>query len=1096
MKLKLLRQLYYMSRLAFYSIVIQFTLGGMLVAGDLSAQLKSKSLEEINWNLKIPEASLDEVLSLVQSETGFSFALNENLVNKDQRVKVKFKKGTLGDLLRALSKETNIKFKRINDQIHVATNTGRGERVEDKYESIKADITISGKITNEYGQALPGASVVQKGTTNGAITDLEGNYKLTVPEGAIITISFVGYITQEIPVGAQSTINVQMEPDFEHLEEVVVIGYGTTLKKDLTGSVSSIKAEDAYVAPVADLSQALQGRASGVFVTSIDGAPGTGTTIRIRGGNSITAGNEPLYVIDGFIGGGNLSTINPNDIESIEILKDASSTAIYGARGANGVVLITTKKGRPYEKRLNIKTSMGTQVLPKKLNLQNAREYAEYRNKFVPGLFDLNNLPGGDTDWQEVLTRSALISDNLVSLSSGNENTQFYLSTGFLNQEGILLGTAFERYSLRLNLDHKISKTFKVGTNLFLTHSLTDNSVISGRNDIAREDPLKPVFDEEGNFQVFNVGIDNGGGNPFADARLITNETIRDRVLINNYIEADIIEGLKLRTTLGGDFSFDKTNIFIPSTVPDQIIASRLGSAQIGNARTVSLLNENTLNYLKTFGDHSLSVLVGATAQTSQTELSTINAAEIPNDGVEFNAVELAPLEETTIDSGYSEFSLFSLLGRINYSYKDKYYLTFSARRDGSSRLGINNKYATFPSVAVAWRLSDEQFMSGVDFVNDLKLRSSYGITGNSGIDEFSTLAQLGTSPVLVRGGVPSVGLQQTVLSNPNIKWETTRQFDLGLEVSLFNSRLNLEFDYYYKRTNDLLLDVEVPFFTGFATQLQNIGEVENRGFDFSLNAFIIDGNDFTWSTSFNISTFKNKVLDLGGNESVITNRLPNPSNDITSQLIVGEPVGIFWGFEFEGINPATGDAIFADISGPDGVVDANDQTVIGSANPDFFGGIQNTLTYKHIDLSFFLQGVFGNENYYLDLFQVTGTQLNSFADLRDRIWTPENPDNALIPGFNSASFNSSNSFFVRDAGFIRLRTLQLGYTLPESVLKGVNNLRISFTGTNLFLLKGGDYIGYDPEVSGFGTDDVLRGYDNVNYPQNRSFVFGLDITF
>ena len=1067
-----------------------------MVAGDLSAQLKSKSLEEINWNLKIPEASLDEVLSLVQSETGFSFALNENLVNKDQRVKVKFKKGTLGDLLRALSKETNIKFKRINDQIHVATNTGRGERVEDKYESIKADVTITGKITNENGQALPGASVVQKGTTNGVITDLEGNYKLTVPEGAIITISFVGYITQEILVGAQSTIDVQMEPDFAHLEEVVVIGYGTTLKKDLTGSVSSVDTEETYVGPVADLSQALQGRAAGVFVTSIDGAPGTGTTIRIRGGNSITAGNEPLYVIDGFIGGGNLSTINPNDIESIEILKDASSTAIYGARGANGVVLITTKKGRPYEKRLNIKTSMGTQVLPKKLNLQNAREYAEYRNKFVPGLFDLNNLPGGDTDWQEVLTRSALISDNLVSLSSGNENTQFYLSTGFLNQEGILLGTAFERYSLRLNLDHKISKTFKVGTNLFLTHSLTDNSVISGRNDIAREDPLKPVFDEEGNFQVFNVGIDNGGGNPFADTQLITNETIRDRVLINNYIEADIIEGLKLRTTLGGDFSFDKTNIFIPSTVPDQIIASRLGSAQIGNARTVSLLNENTLNYLKTFGDHSLSVLAGATAQTSQTELSTINAAEIPNDGVEFNAVELAPLEETTINSGYSEFSLFSLLGRINYSYKDKYYLTFSARRDGSSRLGINNKYATFPSVAVAWRLSDEQFMSGVDFVNDLKLRASYGITGNSGIDEFSTLAQLGTSPVLVRGGVPSVGLQQTVLSNPNIKWETTRQFDLGLEVSLFNSRLNLEFDYYYKRTNDLLLDVEVPFFTGFATQLQNIGEVENRGFDFSLNAFIIDGNDFTWSTSFNISTFKNKVLDLGGNESVITNRLPNPSNDITSQLIVGEPVGIFWGFEFEGIDPATGDAIFADISGPDGVVDANDQTVIGSANPDFFGGIQNTLTYKHIDLSFFLQGVFGNENYYLDLFQVTGTQLNSFADLRDRIWTPENPDNALIPGFNSASFNSSNSFFVRDAGFIRLRTLQLGYTLPESVLKGVNNLRISFTGTNLFLLKGGDYIGYDPEVSGFGTDDVLRGYDNVNYPQNRSFVFGLDITF
>jgi len=859
-----------------------------------------------------------------------------------------------------------------------------------------------------------------------------------------------------------------------------------------------------FTAPTASLDHALQGRAAGVQVTTIDGAPGSEATIRIRGGNSITAGNEPLYVIDGFIGGGSLSSINPNDIESIEILKDASSTAIYGARGANGVILITTKRGKAGETIANVKTGIGWQVLPEKINVQNASEYAEYLNKLTPGLWDLNNLPGGDTDWQEVMFHAALVTDNQISISGGTEKTQFYYSGGYFKQDGILLGNDFSRYSMRLNFDHQISKAFKTGTNLSLSHSLRNNPIqATGDNaanegsikSVIRSDPMKPVYNEDGSYCIENVGIElRGGGNLLADTEMLTNKTTTNRIFINNYIEAEIMEGLNIRSTFGGDFEFGGTNYFSPAYRPWNIINDRLGQARINQSNVIILLNENTIDYKNEFGNHSLEVLAGYTVQKSQTENSGISADEIPNDAVTFYAVQLAPIESTSIKSGYSEFSMASLLARVNYSYSRKYLFTASVRRDGSSRLGANNKYAVFPSVAIAWKVSEESFMQNVDAIYDLKIRASYGLTGNQGISPFSTLPVLGSGGTVIMNGVPTASLQQSSLSNPSIKWETTRQFDLGVDVSLFQGRLSAVLDFYYKRTKDLLLNVEVPYFTGFSSQLQNIGEVQNTGVDLSINSVNINNKDFKWTTSLTISHYQNEVLDLGGKPDIIVSRL-NISSSISSKLIVGEPVGTFWGYVFEGIDPATGDAIWKDVN-DDGIVDVEDNTIIGSANPKFYGGIQNDFSYKNFDLSFFLQGTYGNDVYYLDGNQINGVELNSYAHLRDKIWTPENPNDALLAGFNSNSMIESSSFMVLNGSFLKLKTLQLGYTLPSGILSGFKQFRVTFTSSNLFLLKDKDYLGFDPDVNHYGKSDVKRGFDALGYPQNRSFIFGLDIVF
>ncbi|MGQ1788090.1 SusC/RagA family TonB-linked outer membrane protein [Saccharicrinis sp. GN24d3] len=963
---------------------------------------------------------------------------------------------------------------------------------------------VTGNITDTAGEPLPGVTIVVKGTTLGTISDVKGNYILpNVPTDGVIQISFIGMATQDIEVAGKSIINAVLEFDLVGLDEVVAIGYGTVRKKDLTGSVATVNTKNAYSAPVANIENSIQGMTSGVQVTSGSGNPGSVPTIRIRGGNSISAGNSPLYVIDGFIGAG--TSINPNDIESMQVLKDASSTAIYGARGANGVILITTKKGRNSAPVVNFKSSYGMQYLPEKVGVQSAREFANWKNIHDPqsdGEFDLDNLPAS-TDWQDVLIGPAPITDNQISVTGGTDKINYYMSAGYMSQDGIVESTDFKRYSLRSNIDVKLSKIFKTGINLSIVETSRDINNIDFK-DLVREDPLKDVYDSEGYYNIVGYGKDVITSNLLADNELDQNDNVSDRALINTYIQASLFNNkLVYKSTFGTDVAFTKIDKYSPSTNPINLEENVLGYGSTEQKKAVDMLNENTLNYKESFGDHSIGVLGGITFQKAHTTTTKMSFAEMPTDGVGINSVQLAPVENTGITSNYSQSQLVSFLARANYSYKGKYLLTATFRRDGSSKVG--GKYANFPSAAVAWNAADESFVQDLSVFDVLKLRASYGWTGSQSVGAYSTLstyAKKGTAAII--GGTEVAGVTQGNLANPSLDWERTEQMDLGIEFAVLNRRLTGEVDFYYKTTHDLLLDASLMQQTGYDSQTTNVGSVKNNGVDITLHGVILNTSDWNWSTTLNISTFKNEVIDLGSKSFIEVQKLSAPANDWASQLMVGEPVGTFWGYVYDGIDLETGDAIFKDLSGPDGIpdgeIDADDKTVIGDATPDFYGGLQTNLSWKNIDFMASFPFSYGNDVYNMEAYLANEGTINSFASIRDKMWIPGDPNgtnkDAVFPTVGNSTMYKSNSFYIQDGSFLRLANLQVGYTLPENLIKGISNCRFYVTGTNLFLAKDKDYWGYDPDVSGYGDNSTKRGFDNMQYPLNRSYIVGLDITF
>jgi TonB-linked SusC/RagA family outer membrane protein len=958
--------------------------------------------------------------------------------------------------------------------------------------------SITGRVTDSTGDSLPGVTVVIKGAVTGTITDMDGNYSLTnVSSETTLVFSFIGMASQEVTVGNQSTISITLLADAVGLEEIVAIGYGTVRKKDLTGSVSTINAKSAYKAPVANLENAIQGQASGVQVTTSNGSPGGAPSIRIRGGNSISAGNAPLYVIDGFIGAS--TSINANDIETIQILKDASSTAIYGARGANGVVLITTKKGKNGRVVVNFKSSYGIQYLPYEIDVQTGIEYAEWRmeQEGDDTLFDLDEIAQYETNWQDVMINPRAINDNQLSASGGNDKVNYYMSAGYYDQGGIVESTSYKRYSLRSKVNVNLSDMFKTGINIDFIESIKDVNDISLK-ELIREDPLKPVYDEDGDYNIYGYGTSSYDNNLLADNELDEYTTTVDRATINTYVQALLFDKITAKSTFGVKMAYTKTDKFSPSTNPINVYNDVLAYGSVEQTKAVGLLNENTINYKETFGDHSIGVLGGFTLEKSHTTSTNISASEIPSDGVGVDALELA--DDVSVSSGYTQTSIMSFLSRVNYSYLGKYLLTASFRRDGSSRLG--GAYANFPSCALAWNAAEEPFIKNIGIVDVLKLRTSYGWTGNQSVSAYSTLATYSTSgTATIINGEEVAGVTQGNIENTDLEWERTEQVDLGLEFALFKRRIKGEVDFYYKKTHDLLLDAEVPSQTGYTETTQNIGSLQNKGVDFSLTGVIIDKKDFSWDATINLSSNKNKVLDLGTKTSIDVVNLPSPSGDCASQLIVGHPVGTFVGAVYEGIDSETGEAILSDISGADGEPDGEytstyDDVVIGDATPDFYGGILMDLRYKNFDLHASFPFSYGNDIYNMEAYVVTETTINSFAKLRDRMWSEDNPDNALVPSIDSDNFLYSNSFYIQDGSFLRLGTLQLAYTLPEGMIKGISNCRFYVTGTNLFLIKDKDYWGYDPDVSGYSDNATKRGFDNIVYPNNRSYMVGLDITF
>lgn len=1005
---------------------------------------------------------------------------------------------------------------------------------------------ITGIVTSSAGQALSSVSINIKGTSQGAVSGADGSYTLSVPANATLVFSHVGYINQEIVVTNQTTINVVLEDEKNELAQIVVIGYGTVRKSDLTGSVSSVKSADLKAVPVTTFDQALQGRAAGVQVTQLSGKPGAETSIRIRGTTSINAGNEPLYVIDGMLVNSDaadmttgvtlgprisaLSAINPNDIESIEILKDASATAIYGSRGANGVVLITTKRGKAGKGVVTFDGYYTQQQISNKVQVLNAAQYADFVNDAklnanqTPVYVNPPNL-GEGTDWQDELFRNAPMTSYQLSFSGADERTRYAVSGGYFDQDGIIINSNFKRYSFRANLDRDVSSRLTIGTNLTYSR-ISSTGVLTNAGTIVPGvvssallfNPVLPVYDStvKGGYTFEN---DRGTilGNPIADAKEYNSVSTSSRFIGSFYARYKLTRDLEFKTSFGVDAFNDKENSFGPNFLK-RTQASE-GEASVGTISGITWLSENTFNYNKAWNDkHRINAVAGFTAQQFNNESLFAYAFGFPDGRTGYHNIAVAENPQTPVNNE-SKWSLASFIGRVNYTFSDKYLFTLTGRIDGSSKFAEGNKYGYFPSGAFAWRVSHEKFMDNMEAISDLKLRVSYGIIGNQAIGPYQSLSLIGPYGQGVfnssAGSEVYMGMEPLSYANQNLKWESTKQFDLGVDLGLFNQRVTITADYYSKLTYNLLLSTPVPTTSGFQTTLLNVGNIVNKGIDLDIRTVNTTGA-LKWNSAVIFSRNRNEVTNINTETDIL---LLN-----ASLLRKGEPIGTFYGYIFDGIfqsdeeaakspvlvgqepgapDPASyakaGDRKYRDING-DGKIDANDRTILGSAQPTFTWGFNNTLSYKNFDLSFFFQGAQGNKiaNFNsFNLLNFTG-QNNLLAEAGLNRWTPENPGNKYPRALASGSLDVGifSSAIVEDASYIRLKNVSLAYTIPAKVLSRakIQSVRIYASASNLWTLT--DYSGYDPEANTYGQSNTLIGIDNGGYPQAKLYQVGATLSF
>lgn len=1083
-----------------------------------------------------------QVLSQIEKQTKIKFLFISNLVPEAHQVSLHMVdeplEAVLNSLLRPLKLDYDVSGQQIvlsRPQDDKGQTKQEQNRDKDTEKIQKNTRSISGTVSDEKGGALPGVSVVVKGTQQGTTTDIDGKFSIDVTaQSNVLVFSFVGYHKKEITLSAESSLNVVLEPDNQILDEVVVVGYGTVKKSDLTGSVSSINAEQIKKTVNTSLDQALAGRAAGVQVTQASGQPGGAVSIRIRGGNSINGGNEPLYVIDGFpvysdntasSSGANrgpatnaLASLNPNDIENIEILKDASATAIYGTRGANGVVIITTKRGKSGQNNIDFETYYGVQEPRRLIPMMNATEYAAMVNEArtndgMAPYYTAEQIQqfGKGTDWQKEIFRSSPIQNYQLSLSGGNAKTRYAITTSYFDQKGTIINSDFKRIASRINLDHSFSDRLRVGNSL--TFSRTKANIVVTDTDGGGNtgvvlgallfQPTLPVKNPDGTYLVRS---DLGEyGNPVAYAQQTTNINTTFRTLGNIFAEYDLAKDLTARVSFGADVLFNKGDFYIPSDNFYGLPTKGLGT--VASVLNTTWLNENTVSYRRSFqNNHSLSAVVGFTAQGAQVESVRASSQKFPNDILGPNNLGAgATINFPNTDN--RKWGLVSYLGRINYNIGDRYLLTFTGRADGSSRFGSGNKYAIFPSGAVAWRIVNEPFMKQQSVFQDLKVRASVGVTGNQEIGQFQSLATL-TNATYVLGDAVAIGFTPARFANPNLRWEKTTQFDAGLDIGVLKGRVSLTVDAYYKRTRDLLLAVTVPWSSGFGTSLQNIGSAENKGLEISLNSVNTDGA-FKWTSAFNIAFNRNKILDLGaiteffagGNSGHL--KVTNPS-----LIKVGQPIGQFYGYVADGIftsadqistsaqkSAKPGDRRFVDLDG-NGVINALDRKYIGNAQPKFIGGLTNTFSYKGLELTVFLQYSYGNDilNYNkIELELPAGIQ-NLRKDVVDR-WSESNPDGEFPRATTNRTIEFSSQY-IESGSFLRARNVTLGYQLPSDFIKKfkIRSAKIYASTQNLFTVT--KYSGYDPEVSRYGQTNLNIGQDYGGYPLARTLLLGLNLGF
>jgi len=1102
MKKRILKHVTYMTKLFTIAFLFQSISMSLLLANDGNAQVKS--IEEVTVYLSLKDAKLERVFKELEKNTGYNFVFANREIRNLPTINLESRGETVYDVLLEIASQTDLGFKQVNENIHV--NYSNRQRDKGTIKILSEDnVIVKGTVRDVNNEPLPGVSVIIEGTSTGTVTDIEGNYNVEVPEGGVLLFSFIGFERQRISIANRTNVDIILKEDARSLQEVVVIGYGSVQRADITGSVAQISSKDIDAFPVPNVQQALRGRAPGVRVIQNSGQPGSSVQVQIRGGNSFLGSNQPLYVVDGFPLAGGIDFLNPSDIASIDILKDASATAIYGARGANGVVIITTNKGKEGINRILVDSYYGVQEISKKFDLMNERQFAEIANELArndgrPEVFDINNLPNINTDWQDEILQIAPIQSHTVTFDGGNKTSKYSISGNYFQQDGIVIGSGLQRGSIRVGLDQKVKDYLSIGTNIVATRQMTDNvNANNGHrgNGILSAAFVSPPtiapFDEDGNFSEVNRYFfsPNVLQNPLLFAEIF-NRTTSSNLLADVSVNFRITDDFSFKVIGGIEQGFLENDFYSPSVVR---LTSPNGNASTSIIRNISYLNENILTYNKMIGAHKLNLVGGFTFQDFRSKDNRSSGSGFVTDLLLNNNLGAAQLTDPNF-SDFSEWTILSWLGRANFFLNDKILFTGSIRADGSSRFGANNKWGYFPSGAIAWRLSDEKFMKNITWISNLKLRTSYGVTGSTAVSPFQSLNRLGVQRTTF-GNNDAIGFVPEAVPNDNLKWETTEQFNFGIDFGVVDERFRLTADYYVKNTRDLLARVTLPGSTGFNSVLVNLGELQNKGFELGIWGDILI-NNFKWDAFGQVSFNLNNVINIGGSD-VFGGGLSLPFGSPINIAREGQPLGMFWGFLEDGLNE-NGSIKFQDLN-DDGVINNQDQTIIGNPYPDFIYSINNNFSYKNFDLNIFIEGVKG-----ADMFFATGGSIsnafntgeNQLVDVYNDRWTTENQNiNAAHPKISANTVFRSSNRFIHDASYLRLRNIKLAYNLPFSKwnIKGVSNAQVYISGQNLLTITS--YPGLDPEVNTRGaTGDLRIGIDETGYPIAKSYTLGLRIGF
>lgn len=1048
-------------------------------------------------------------------------------------------------------------------------------------ETVQQSLLLKGVVVDATGEPIIGANVVQKGTSNGTITDIDGNFTLNVPAKAVLTISFIGYQTQEVALkNSETHIKVTLKDDFELLDEVVVVGYGTMKKRDLSGAVSQIKSEELMKGNPVDLSQGLAGKVAGVLVNQSDGAPGGGVSIQIRGTNSFSTSSQPLYIVDGvpFDAGSTptseannnsnqtsnpLSFINPHDIQSIEVLKDASATAIYGSRGANGVVIVTTKRGESGNDQVEFSANFSFSRIANRVKVLDAYTYAQYQNEEVlndykysgkpygtlpyPGKWEYSNKPDGtlDTttgkykpspadflapgnytdmygnstwvgiaDWQDLIYQNGFSQEYNVSVSGGSDKGWHSFSGNFLDQSGIIKNSGFTRYSLRANIGRRITKWLEMGLNTSFTHTDTDFSKTNASDcGVIRSALIFPTTYDPNNNAAETGELSWLASNPLAYVNSTKDHLKSINVFNSSYLEVKLFPFLKFRQNLGISYTNNDRGTYYGRETQEGSSTSNInGKAGQSSNWYMGVTAESLLTFDKTFGVHAMNAVAGFTAEKSSWASKSMSATGFPSDITQDYDMSLGA-NPGQLKSDRGDAALASFLARVNYTLLDKYIFTASYRADGSSKFTEQNKWASFLSAAFAWRLSEEKFIKSLNLFNNLKLRFSYGETGNQGIGSYRTLPMLSIANYPFAGAINS-GFAQVDWRGPvaeDLRWETTSQYNAGLDMGFLNGRINFTVDYYYKKTRNLLQEVKIPSSTGFSNMMVNSGHVTNEGLEISGKFFLLQDTPLKWNIDANISFNRNKIGGLASDQ--YANKLWNAADEVFLQRN-GCPIGAIFGYVEDGFydnlaeviaspDPeirAKGASLIGEIKyrnfDDDPSITSADRVIIGDTNPDFVYGITNNFEWKNFTLSFFFQGSQGNDIFNGNLMDIKmGNVGNITREAYNTRWTEENAANAQWPkavsGYERNMLVSDR--YVEDGSYLKLKSLNIGYNWKPN-FKGISNVNIYASATNLFTITG--YSWFDPEVNAFGSDASRRGVDIYSYPSSRTFSLGLKVNF